>query len=128
MVVIPVKPVFKFTLYYYKEFTTAPFMLKAFSFSSLGGKLDQKRESLLIQWCMMRAGSRLWDFYRETRRNHCAGLKCREGLMVTAPCHLGLGWRVGIKDIGVRAAKGPSFRTQQTSTAWPFLTSHRLPC
>ena len=23
--------------------------------------------------------------------------------MVTAPCHLGLGWRVGIKDIGVRA-------------------------
>ena len=77
---------------------------------------------------MMRAGSRLWDFYRETSRNHCAELKCREGLMVTAPCHLGLGWGVGIRDMGVGAAKGPSFRTQHTGTAWPILTSHRLPC
>lgn len=43
MVVIPIKSIFKFTLYYYKQFTSAPFISKAFSCSPLADKLVTKK-------------------------------------------------------------------------------------
>lgn len=49
--------------------------------------------------------------------------------MEAVPYHLGLGWWVGIGDVGkgdTPAAGGPSLGTQHISTAWPFPGSHGL--
>lgn len=43
MVIIPIEPMLKFILYYYKQFTSAHFISKAFRFSPLGGKLVMKK-------------------------------------------------------------------------------------
>lgn len=50
MVMIPIKPIVKFTLYYYKQFTSDHFISKAFSFSSLGENWWWEKESLLTKW------------------------------------------------------------------------------
>lgn len=42
MVIIPIEPMLKFMLYY-KQFTSAHFISKAFRFSPLGGKLVTKK-------------------------------------------------------------------------------------
>lgn len=74
-------------------------------------------------------GSRLWDSCKGLRRNHCAGLKCLEGLLEAVPCQLGLGWWVEVRNVGrgdTAVAGGPSFRARHTSTARPVPGSRRL--
>lgn len=70
--------------------------------------------------------SRLWDSCKEMRRSHyhCGGLKYLNSILEEVQCHLGLGWWVGIRNMGegdipvADTAKHPSFRTWLMSTAW----------